>query len=112
MAAPIPHELTHYTDAAGVDLFGRWLDTLTDTTTRAAIAARLLRLKLGLFGDCKPLGAGLWEQRTHHGAGFRVFYAVEGGRVVVLLAGSDKGGQATAIRAARQRLADWKARNA
>ena len=109
---PIQHELTHYTDVSGADLFGQWLGTLTDTTTRAAIAARLLRLKLGLFGDCKPLGEGLWEQRTHYGAGYRVFYTVEGGRVILLLAGSDKSGQNATIKAARQRLKDWKQRMA
>ncbi len=108
---PIQHELIHYTDAGGADLFGQWLQTLSDTTTRAAIAARLIRLRLGLFGDCKPLGEGLWEQRTHYGPGFRVFYTVESGRVVLLLAGSDKSEQATAIKSARKRLKDWKARS-
>lgn len=107
---PIQHELIHYTDAGGADLFGQWLQTLSDTTTRAAIAARLIRLRLGLFGDCKPLGDGLWEQRTHYGPGFRVFYTVESGRVVLLLAGSDKSEQAAAIKTARKRLKDWKTR--
>lgn len=69
MPEPTPHTLVHYTDPSGADLFGLWLDGLTDVRTRAAIAARLIRLRLGLFGDCKPLGAGLWEQRIHHGAG-------------------------------------------
>lgn len=110
MPEPIPHQLLHYTDSSGVDQFGRWLDDLADVTTRAAIAARLMRLRLGLFGDCKPLGAGLWEQRTHHGAGFRVFYTIESGRLVLLLAGSDKGKQDAAIKVARQRLKDWKTR--
>lgn len=110
MPEPIPHQLLHYTDSSGVDHFGRWLDGLADITTRAAIAARLMRLRLGLFGDCKPLGSGLWEQRTHHGAGFRVFYTIEAGRVVLLLAGSDKGGQDATIKTARQRLKEWKTR--
>ena len=109
---PIPHELIHYTDATGVDLFGQWLHSLTDTTTRAAIAARLIRLRLGLFGDCKPLGEGLWEQRTHFGPGFRVIYTVQAGRVVLLLAGTDKSGQDAAIKTARKRLKDWKSRHA
>jgi putative component of toxin-antitoxin plasmid stabilization module len=38
-----------------------------------------------------------------------VFYTVESGRVV-LLAGSDKSEQAAAIKTARKRLKDWKAR--
>jgi putative component of toxin-antitoxin plasmid stabilization module len=39
-----------------------------------------------------------------------VFYTVESGRVVLLLAGSDKSEQAAAIKTARKRLKDWKAR--
>jgi putative component of toxin-antitoxin plasmid stabilization module len=39
-----------------------------------------------------------------------VFYALESGRVVLLLAGSDKGEQAATIKTARKRLNDWKTR--
>ena len=47
MAEPIKQTLVHYTDEAGKDLFGLWLETLTDSSTRATIAARLVRLELG-----------------------------------------------------------------
>jgi len=42
--------------------------------TRATIAARLLRLELGLFGDSKRIGDGLHELRIDHGPGWRVYY--------------------------------------
>jgi putative component of toxin-antitoxin plasmid stabilization module len=63
MTEPVPHTLIHYTDEAGRDLFGAWLETLADVSTRATIAARLLRLELGLFGDSKALGEGVSELR-------------------------------------------------
>ena len=69
MAEPIKQTLVRYTDDAGKDLFGDWLKTLTDTPTRATIAARLLRLELGLFGDSKAIGDGLHELRIDHGPG-------------------------------------------
>ncbi|NCN98544.1 MAG: type II toxin-antitoxin system RelE/ParE family toxin [Rhodoferax sp.] len=110
MVVPIPHTLLHYTEA-DVDLFGQWLNSLTDMIAQAAIAARLVRLELGLFGDCKGLEGGLFELRIDHGQGWRVYYGIESGRVVLLLAGSDKSGQKSAIKTARKRLKNWKKRN-
>ncbi len=45
MPEAVRHTLIHYTDDAGHDLFGRWLNTLADVGTRASIAARLVRLE-------------------------------------------------------------------
>ncbi|MDD4944394.1 MAG: type II toxin-antitoxin system RelE/ParE family toxin [Rhodoferax sp.] len=110
MVIPILHTVLHYTEN-GVDLFGQWLDSLTDMIAQAAIAARLVRLELGLFGDCKGLEGGLFELRIDHGQGWRVYYGIESGRVVLLLAGSDKSGQKSAIKTARHRLKNWQQRN-
>ena len=110
MVVPIPHTLLHYTEA-DVDLFGQWLNSLTDMIAQAAIAARLVRLELGLFGDSKGLEGGLFELRIDHGQGWRVYYGIESGRVVLLLAGSDKSGQKSAIKTARKRLKNWQQRN-
>jgi len=110
MVTPIPHTLLHYTED-GVDLFGQWLDSLTDLIAQAAIAARLVRLELGLFGDCKSLEGGLFELRIDHGQGWRVLYGIESGRLALLLAGSDKSGQKSAIKTARKRLKNWQQRN-
>lgn len=58
------YELRHYIDSEGQDLFADWLDQLGDRMARARIAARLLRLQNGNFGDCKPVGSGVWELRV------------------------------------------------
>ena len=107
MPESICHTLIHYTDEDGNDLFGQWLDGLADVGTSATIAARLVRLELGLFGDSKSLGEGLHELRIDHGPGWRVYYGQQAGRVVLLLAGSDKATQKTGIKEARKRLKNW-----
>ena len=106
----IRHTLIHYTDEAGIDLFGQWLESVADVGTRATIAARLVRLELGLFGDSKSLGEGLHELRIDHGPGWRVYYGRQAGQVILLLAGSDKVVQKAGIKTARKRLKNWNKR--
>lgn len=52
--------------------------------------ARLNRIRLGNFGDCKSVGSGVEELRIDFGPGYRVYYAREGSLVVVLLGGGSK----------------------
>lgn len=105
-------QLLHYTDDRGHDLFEEWLDSLRDTQTIARIAARLTRLSNGNFGDCKTLGEGVREIRIHWGPGWRVYYGVANGKVIVLCAGGTKNGQQRDIALARYRWQDWMKRNA
>jgi putative addiction module killer protein len=51
---------------------GNWLASLLDLKARARIAARLDRLSLGSFGDCKVLREGVSELRIDWGQGYRV----------------------------------------
>jgi hypothetical protein len=60
-------ELLRYVTATGADVFGRWLLELRDVQARARINARVNRLALGNFGDCKPLREGVWELRIDWG---------------------------------------------
>lgn len=59
----------------------------------AVIRARINRLELGNFGDCKSVGAGVLELRVSFGPGYRVYFGRDGNTVVVLLYGGDKGSQ-------------------
>lgn len=104
------YTLKHYVDRAGDDLFGSWLDGLTDLKAQARIAARLLRLRNGNFGDCKPVGDGVWELRVDHGPGYRVYYAIDTGKVVLLCEGGDKRTQKSDIKRAVLRWQDWQER--
>ena len=94
----VHQEVIIYRDASGHEHFTEWLHTLTKQEN-AIVLDRLKRVKLGNFGDHKPIkgASGLFELRFHLKQGFRVFYGREGNDIVVVLSGSDKGDQARAI---------------
>ena len=104
-------ELRHYTTADGVDVFAQWLDSLRDRQAQARVAARLVRLNNGNFGDCKPLGEGVWELRIDWGPGYRVYYAIQSQRLILLCEGGDKRSQAADIKRAIERWQDWQQRS-
>jgi probable addiction module antidote protein len=52
----------------------------------------------GNFGDCKPVGEGVWELRIDWGPGYRVYYAMAAKAVVLLLCGGDKRKQTADIK--------------
>lgn len=59
---------------------------------RRAIVRRLVRLAAtGEFGDAHPVGEGIGEMRFHLGPGYRVYFVLRDG-AVILWAG-DKGSQ-------------------
>jgi len=90
-------EVEHYCSADGSDMFASWFDGLRDREARARIAVRIDRLAIGLFGDAKPLREGVHELRVHHGPGYRVYFAIAGCTVVLLLCGGDKRTQRAGI---------------
>ncbi|WP_454669836.1 type II toxin-antitoxin system RelE/ParE family toxin [Achromobacter kerstersii] len=84
-------EIEHYLTAnAGVDLYVSWLRRLRDNHARVAIIRRVSRIEQGNFGDHKFCRDGVWELRINVGPGYRVYYALSGRRVVLLLSGGDK----------------------
>ena len=105
------YELRHYLSQDGQDLFARWLDSLRDKQARARVAARLIRLNNGNFGDCRPVGSGVWELRIDWGAGYRVYYAIAGKRVILLCEGGDKRTQSADIERAIKRWQEWQQRS-
>ena len=82
------------------ETYARWLDGLRDIRARARVLVRVERLAAGNPGDVRPVGEGVSEMRIDYGPGYRVYYTQRGREVVVLLAGGDKGTQATDIKTA------------
>ena len=82
--------LKEYVDGRGKIPFRNWLSSLKDKKTQAVIDARLTRVRLGNFGDCKSLKDGVFELRIDFGSGYRVYFAKEGKALVLLLLGGDK----------------------
>lgn len=81
--------------------FTSWLDHLADASVRGVVVSRIKRLERGLLGDVEPVGGGVSELRIHVGAGWRVYFALRGGQLVVLLAGGSKRTQKSDIRRAK-----------
>lgn len=91
-------------------MVGGWLSDLKDRRARAKITARIGRLALGNFGDCKPLHEGVWELRIDEGPGYRLYYSIIGKTCVLLLCGGDKRKQGADIRRAMEYLRDYEER--
>lgn len=102
------YQIEHYLSR---DLFAEWLASLADRRARAFTLARVGRMEAGAFGDCKPVGAGVWEARIDYGPGYRVYYARAGNRLIVLLIGGDKRKQKADIGNAVDYWNDWQERN-
>lgn len=86
-------EVLHYRRPEGRVPFQDWILALKDSDIRARINARIDRLMLGNFGDCKPVGASVFELRLHFGPGYRIYFGVEKRSLVILLMGGDKWSQ-------------------
>lgn len=82
-------------------LFDEWLGSLKDRLGQKQILARLARLSLGHWGDCKPVGGEVVELRIHVGPGYRVYCWKDGATVVIALGGGDKSTQSRDIAAAQ-----------
>lgn len=104
-------EIRRYLTELGKDVIGEWLADLRDARARAKIAARLSRLEAGNFGDCRAVGESVWELRIDWGPGYRVYYAMAGAAIVLLLCGGDKRKQSADIRRAIVYLKDYKRRS-
>jgi putative addiction module killer protein len=89
--------------------FDQWFTAL-DATAAAKVSNALDHVKAGHEGHLKPLGGGLHEMRIHFGPGYRVYFGRIGDRVILLLGGGSKQGQARDIARARDRWADYQAR--
>lgn len=97
-----------YEQRRGKSDFLDWLLHLKDVKARAVIRARINRLELGNFGDCKSVGAGVLELRVSFGPGYRVYFGRDGNTVVVLLCGGDKASQTKDIQKAKLLWKEYK----
>lgn len=87
-----------------------WLQRLRDNQAKVSVIRRVARIELGNFGDHKFCRDGVWELRIDLGPGYRVYYALSGHRVVLLLCGGDKRTQETDIAKAVIHWQDWQRR--
>jgi putative addiction module killer protein len=102
--------LLEYVTEDGENVYRTWIRKLEDNRARARIRVRLNRIRLGNFGDCKPVGEGVGEIRIDYGPGYRVYFAKRDFTVVILLCGGTKKKQSEDIKLAQKYWKDYKRR--
>jgi len=105
-------KLLEYITEDGKNPFHKWLNSLKDRAARARIRVRLNRVRLGNFGDCKPVGKGVNELRVDYGPGYRIYYGKTETSIVILLCGGSKKTQSNDIQLAQTYWTDFKRRMA
>lgn len=103
-------EVVEYVDAEGNSPFARWFDRL-DRQAAAKVTVALLRMEQGNLSNAKALGGGLSEYKIHFGPGYRVYFAMQGQRMIILLGGGSKARQDSDIAAAQSCWAAYKRRS-
>ncbi|WP_062263394.1 type II toxin-antitoxin system RelE/ParE family toxin [Endozoicomonas arenosclerae] len=77
---------------------------LKDRQALKAIAMRLTRAEAGNLGDVKPVGGSISEMRIFVGKGYRLYFTLRNGRLIILLCGGDKSSQSRDIEKAKELL--------
>lgn len=92
-------------DIIATDIFTQWLSKLKDRRAAKAIAMRLVRAEAGNLGDFKSVGNGVSEMRIFVGKGYRLYFTLRDGRIIILLNGGNKASQFKDIQRAKYLLA-------
>ena len=102
-------EIRKYVDEQGRIPYDDWLVHVRDRQAIARINTRIRQMEGGNEGDWKPVGEGVRELRIPVGKGYRVYYALDGTEVILLLVGGDKSTQSADIKTAKRY---WRKHNA
>ena len=97
----VKYRILVYQQSNGKAPYDEWAATL-DKQVRARITARIARFEDGHFGDHKQLGDGVYEARFFIGPGYRVYFAIHKGELLLLLTAGDKSTQDKDVRKAKE----------
>jgi putative addiction module killer protein len=76
---------------------------------RNRVNARIRRIEeFGNYGDCEPVGDGVYELKIDVGPGYRVYFGIDGSDIVLLL-GGDKSTQDSDILKAKEYWSEYNA---
>jgi putative addiction module killer protein len=84
------------------DTFENWLKALKDRKVVLSMAKRLDRAMKGNLGDVEAVGDGVSEMRIYFGPGYRFYFTMQNGNLIVLLRGGDKSSQQRDIQNAKE----------
>ena len=98
-----------YVDPTGRSPFGVWFDRL-DPFAASKVTIALNRMEAGNRANSKSVGTGVFEYRIDWGPGYRIYFGIDGERLIVLVGGGTKQRQQADIRDAIDRWADYRRR--
>ena len=84
---PRPRNVEFYVAPNGDCPFREFLIGLHKQPAYGLVTTRLARIRVGAFGDSKPIGAGVSEVRIHQGPGYRLYFGIDGDNVMMLCGG-------------------------
>ena len=84
-------------ESVETEVFAKWRNELRDTVAKTKIRARIARAEAGNFGDWKTESGEVRTMRIDYGPGYRLYYAIRGNKILLLLCGGDKRSQKTDI---------------
>lgn len=102
-------EIEIYTAKSGKKPFLNWFEKL-DLKNQTKITARLERIEIGHYGDFKKLKNSINELRFFTGSGYRIYFAEEDNKIIILLTGGDKSTQEKDIKKATEYYNEHKER--
>lgn len=83
--------------------FDKWFKKLNDLRAKAKILFRLQKLENEEhFGDCKSVGNGIIELKINYAKGYRIYFKIIDGKIIILLVGGDKSSQKKDIEKANE----------
>jgi putative addiction module killer protein len=93
----------------GAQPFSKWFSKLSKEHAERVDEA-LYRMERGNPGDIKPVGSGVMERRIFGSPPMRIYYALDGKNLVILLAGGFKGSQSKDILTAKMLWNEYRER--
>ncbi|MFH1191967.1 MAG: type II toxin-antitoxin system RelE/ParE family toxin [bacterium] len=104
---PTPKILEIYQNAGGREPIIEWLEAIKDIVIKARIKNRLRRMELGILGDYKSIGSGLFELRLKFGSGYRIYFGEVNNKIILLLCAGDKNSQNKDIKKVKEYWKDY-----
>ena len=84
---------------------------MSDPIGKKRVAARIVRIESGNFGDVRSVGGKVSELRVDTGPGYRVYFTRRGRELILLLCGGDKSTQSTDIATAQAMVVELEKQN-
>lgn len=98
-----------YVNDLGISPFARWFSSL-HAQAAAKVTTALMRMELGNLSNVKSVGAGVFEYRLDFGPGYRIYFGMEGPKLILLLGGGTKKYQPKDIAEAQRLWQEYKER--